>query len=274
MPEGSYGALVSDARDHPIKQLHCKIRSANVGAEGLRKPLYPFLNWADARIAEWRQNHPGEWELLRPALLRQVSNQLAGLTYRTFILEANILSLRCSSHAGSTERSIIDQFAETATDHRRYVQRLFLSYPALTRLSATSLFQWWKNTSDLLTRLHRDARRIEACILRQPIGALQSINATLSDPHHGGKRVTILHLSGGQKLVYKPRPVEVDEGYQHFIEWLNNTGIAPQLRMLGAVKGEDYGWIEFVEVEPLDTPGLDKYCVTRLGRPSPSLALS
>jgi class II lanthipeptide synthase len=223
-----------------------------LGAEGLNKPLYPLLNWADARIDEWCEAYDHEWGRLRAAMLQRLSERLGGLTYKTFILEANILMLRDRDRAKPDGRSVIDQFAQASRSHR-YVQRLYLTYPALARLLATCLLQWWRNTSELLDRLHQDTARIEQCILRQPLGRLQGIDATLSDPHDEGKQVLILRFSCGQKLVYKPRSVDVDVGYQRFIEWLNMAGIAPQLRVLHVVAGADYGWVEFVETAPLPT---------------------
>lgn len=231
-----------------------------LGTKGLRKPLYPFLNWADIRINEWCKVYDCEWDLLRSALLVQLSEQLTGLTYKTFILEANILSLR----DGDNGHSVIDQFAQASTNHR-YIQRLYLTYPALARLLATAALQWRHNINDLLIRLHRDTQRIETSILRQPVGTLQGVERTFSDPHDGGKQVLILRFSNGQKLVYKPRSIQVDVGYQRFSEWLNNAGIAPQLRVLSVVEGENYGWMEFVVSDPLPTEAAARQFYMRHG---------
>jgi len=224
-----------------------------VGATGLRKPLYPFLNWAEDRIDEWREVYDAEWGSLRPSLLERVSDQLFAVAYKAFVLEANILRIRGDRDVTSNERSFVDQFAQAAAQNRRYVQRLYLTYPALARLMAATLLHWWENTQELFDRLQADAGRIETCVLRQPLGVLQSIEDSLSDPHDGGKRVLILRVSGGQKLVYKPRPAQIDVAYQRFVEWLNAAGVTSRLRVLRVIAGDDYGWMEFVDAEPLPT---------------------
>jgi type 2 lantibiotic biosynthesis protein LanM len=224
--------------------------AAIAGAGGLRKPLYPFLNWAGARIDEWSAVHDAEWGSLRASLLEQLSDQLIELTYKTFVLEANILS---GTSGGGEEggSSAVDRFARAAAERPRCVQRLYLRYPALARLAAAAVLQWRKNTEDVLVRLRADASKIEESILRGPIGVLQGIAGTLSDPHDGGKRVLVLRFSSGRRLVYKPRSADVDLAYQRLIAWLNGAGVEPPLRVLGVVTGDKYGWCEFVEAGAL-----------------------
>ncbi len=130
---------------------------------------------------------------------------------------------------------------------------------------ATTVLQWHKNTDDVLGRLSADTTKIETTIFGKPLGTLQSINATLSDPHDGGQRVLILQFSGRQRLVYKPRSVAVDVEYQRFIIWLNGVGIEPPLRVLDLVAGEGYGWMEFVEAEPLAADDLATRFYARQG---------
>jgi type 2 lantibiotic biosynthesis protein LanM len=222
-----------------------------VGAAGLRKALYPFLSWAEARIDELSEIHAADWNSLRTALLIQLSEQLGALSYRTFILEANILWQCTGGASGQDKDSIVDRFAQAAVKRGRYLQRLYLTYPGLTRLIATTLLQWRQNVNDVLTRLREDGPKIQTTIFRGSPGTLQSIEGTLSDPHDGGKRVLILGFADGRRLVYKPRSVEVDVGYQQLISWLNSVGIEPRLRVLDVVAGSDYGWVEFVESAPL-----------------------
>ncbi len=127
----------SRLQDSPWYRLLTKILSTQylaacdtgiAGASSLYAPLYPFLNWADARIREWSKVHNAEWGMLRTSLLEQLSHQLADLTYKTYILEANILSAR-SDATGLDGSSAVDRFARTVAGCHRYAQRLYLPIP-------------------------------------------------------------------------------------------------------------------------------------------------
>lgn len=226
------------------------------GAGGLLKPLYPFLQWADGRICDWRDAYDCDWRLLRPTLLVQLSEQLSELTYKTFVLEARILCLESEPTTGRPPDWVTQRFAQTASAHPRYVQRIYLTYPALSRQLATMVLQWERNTSELFVRLFRDLASIERDIVQANLGLLQHVNGTLSDRHEDGRRVLILEFEQNKRLVYKPRSAGVDVAFQNFLSWLNLAGIHPKLRVLRTLASPDCGWVEFVKSDPLPAPEL------------------
>lgn len=226
------------------------------GAGGLLKPLYPFLQWADERIGEWRDAYDCDWQRLRPALLARLSDQLSELTYKTFVLEARILCLDSEPTTDRPPDWVSQRFSQTVSGCPRYIQRLYLTYPALSRQLATTLLQWKKNTLELFVRLFRDLASIERDIVQTKLGLLQHVDATLSDPHEDGRRVLILEFAQNKRVVYKPRPVGVDVAFQNFLSWLNLAGIRPALRVLRVVASPDCGWVEFVKSDALPAPEL------------------
>jgi type 2 lantibiotic biosynthesis protein LanM len=65
--------------------------------------------------------------------------------------------------------------------------------------------------------------------------------------------VTVLHFSGGFKLVYKPHSLGVDVHFGELLGWLNERGEHPPFRTLKVIDRGDYGWVEFVPARGCST---------------------
>ena len=246
--------------DEPWARLLCEVLSGaflarcdtNItGCQGIRAPLYPFVNWAKTRIEGWRSTYDCEWSTLGDALLGQFAALLAGAAFKALILESNIHELKASPADDADGLTASGRFAREVRRHRRLVQRFFLTYAALSRLLAVMTLQWVKNTEALLRRLDLDLSDIRSTILHDDPGALRYIAGTLSDSHDGGQGVLILEFTSGDKLVYKPRNIDIDVSYQALLGALNDAGLRPFMRQLAIVARPEYGWIEFVTNEPL-----------------------
>src|SRR5262249_3005995 len=77
-------------------------------------------------------------------------------------------------------------------------------------------------------------------------GTLVKIEGDAGDSHRGGRAVWILECLSGFKLVYKPKPLAVDQHFQAMLEWLNCHGLAAPFRSLQILDRGSYGWEEFL----------------------------
>jgi type 2 lantibiotic biosynthesis protein LanM len=59
-----------------------------------------------------------------------------------------------------------------------------------------------------------------------------------------------LRFAGGQRLVYKPRSLAIDQHFQELLLWLNRQGAQPPFRPLTILNRQEYGWVEFVAATP------------------------
>ena len=128
-------------------------------------------------------------------------------------------------------------------------------FPVLGRLLAVITELWLESSEEMLRRLA--ASRLE---LQQHFGIpaealLHKVQLGLSDPHRGGRAVAILSfgdVDGAEviKVVYKPKDMQVDQIYQHFLQTLNDASTLPPLRTLMVVSRDGYGFMEWVEHRP------------------------
>ncbi|WP_058186950.1 type 2 lanthipeptide synthetase LanM family protein [Terracidiphilus gabretensis] len=124
----------------------------------------------------------------------------------------------------------------------------FEEYCVLARAVAKLMSNWIDAGAEFLTRLASDLDALRASF--QPEGALGKVErlaAGLSDPHHGGRTVTIVTFTSGLNIVYKPKSLETEEAYSQLLEWLNAAGTTLPLRGLNVLVRPGYGWVEFVE---------------------------
>jgi hypothetical protein len=127
---------------------------------------------------------------------------------------------------------------------------LLADYPVLGRLIAEVTDLWLEGTEEMLHRL-TESRAQLMDTFAIPINApVESIQLGLSDPHRGGRAVAILRLGDGgqaQRVVYKPKDMQVDLVYQRFLQQLNGASSLPPLRQLNVLICSGYGFMEWVE---------------------------
>ncbi|SRR5579883_164097 len=130
---------------------------------------------------------------------------------------------------------------------------LFNKYPVLKDTIQNAYSQYIKNMIELLLRLNDDYFLIcdtffsgkNDCSL---VNLVQS-----GDRHNNGKCVCILEFesSGNRiKLVYKPRPLAIDQAFQKLIAWLNLKLPEFNLYQQKMIANKNYGWCEFISHLP------------------------
>ncbi|HWW02074.1 MAG TPA: type 2 lanthipeptide synthetase LanM family protein [Candidatus Acidoferrum sp.] len=188
---------------------------------------------------------PFEPNELEGMLVSLIPNRLLPLLLRTVVLELNVARVR-GLLAGATRE---ERFASFIARIQRPEIRLefFREYPVLGRQIATALEQWLDCSLEFLQRWRADwpAIRDQFAAGADP-GPLARIEGDAGDRHRGGRTVWILECRSGLKVVYKPRPMAVDQHFQEVLGWLNDRGVSPPYRQLKVLDGGAYGWEEFV----------------------------
>lgn len=229
-------------------------------SQGFVYLVEPLVREARARVVNRLealiQDHP-EVPVDRPAFQRSLIihlfPQIVKVAARTMALEMQVASLQEELEGDSTEER-----------YRSFVQRLrqpevaleiLREYPVLARLVLVAVENWTRNTLELLQRLFEDWDRIHSEILAgADVGSLVAVQGDAGDTHRQGRAVAILHFDSGQRLVYKPRSLAVEQHFQDLLDWLGDQGFEPRFRTLKVVQGEDHGWVEFVKATPCETP--------------------
>lgn len=170
--------------------------------------------------------------------------RLQELLNRTLVLELNVARLQGQLEGDTSEeryRSFLRRL-----DRPEVAVALLREYPVLARLAQEQLDSWVHNHLELLRRLCEDREALHELFgLPLEPDSLEAVRSNLGDPHRGGRSVCVLHFRSGLRLVYKPKPLEVDMHFQELLSWANARGWEPALRPLRLLPREGYGWAEY-----------------------------
>jgi type 2 lantibiotic biosynthesis protein LanM len=118
-------------------------------------------------------------------------------------------------------------------------------YPSLQQRLDTVMGHRADAAVTLARRFAADRSALTQLTTTDP-GELRHVDFGAGDSHRGGQSVAILELADG-KVVYKPRPVDVDEALAQLLTTvLPDVPAATRIRVPEVVTRDGYGWSEFV----------------------------
>jgi type 2 lantibiotic biosynthesis protein LanM len=131
----------------------------------------------------------------------------------------------------------------------------FEQYPVAARICCTVTELWVDTVAELLRRLDHDLTDLQRTFNGgEPLGVVESIRASLSDPHEGGRGVMMLRWANGCTVAYKPRSIGLESCFAGLVRWTNARDSGFDLHTLTVVARPGYGWIEFAAHAPCETP--------------------
>ncbi|GHJ15912.1 type 2 lanthipeptide synthetase LanM family protein [Micromonospora sp. AKA38] len=215
------------------------------------KPFTPFVADATERLAGILDDLTiTEAMVDRAALLRSLASELCAAlvagAQRALIVDINIARVEGHLVAGDPQ-SRYREFLDGLTGPR--LQEFFDTYPVLARRMAEHVDIWLAANATFLRHLVEDWPRVVEAF---DLAAQDRIEAVLptGDSHRGGQRVSVLVLSSGARVVYKPRPMSVDQHLAEFLDRINQAAVVPPLRIPRSVDCGDHGWQEHVGNDP------------------------
>jgi type 2 lantibiotic biosynthesis protein LanM len=196
-------------------------------------------------LAESQSIVPFDPETGARLCLGLLPGRLLPVLVRTMVLELNVARLQGLLQGENGE----ERFACFIRRIRQPEVRLeiFREYPVMVRLAATILERWVTSSLEFLKRCCMDWSLIrEAFSPAQDPGLLVEIQGNAGDCHRGGRTVWILEFHSGLKVVYKPKPMAVDQHFQELLGWLNERDVTVPFHQLVILDRGNYGWEEFV----------------------------
>ena len=155
---------------------------------------------------------------------------------------------------------IRDHYKKFVHKNRRDgLDSLIRDFPILERLIGTTIALWLESNEEMLERINADQAKLKEKFKIPKSNKLISIKQGLSDPHRGGRVVSILTFGSAKddhtiKVVYKPKDMRVDQAYFKLIEDINNHSKLEELRSLNILIKESYGYTEFAKHQLCKSP--------------------
>ncbi|MCO4327808.1 type 2 lanthipeptide synthetase LanM [Staphylococcus agnetis] len=138
------------------------------------------------------------------------------------------------------------------------IREFYHNFPYLIRIVMLRTKFFIENIRELIYRLDEEFECFKRT-LGINSNIIVSINLSMGDTHDGGKSVAILHFSNNEKIVYKPKNLEVASKVSKFMEYLNfkyNTDFYISKRLVKTC----YSFEEFISQNEIsDQRNLHKY---------------
>ena len=237
--------------------------STPVPFEGI---LSPFVAWARMRCRAQAGIALERFEpTARASLEQQWCEWFSSRASRTLLLELQLARAHLGADlddyvAGAPDRgaydALVDRFKHGA------FTAFFEEYSALARTLATGAIQLAEGAAELIRRFDHDATLVSDFLGLDDAGCrVESVSGLLSDFHHGLRGVAILRLRGGAKVVYKPRSLAIEAGFNALLQQIGQLHPPVDLWRPRAIDCGEYGWVEVVEHAPCpDVTAAHGYC--------------
>jgi type 2 lantibiotic biosynthesis protein LanM len=193
-------------------------------------------------------------DAFKRSLLTKLSEITAQALNKEFFIDKYLefgSDLSASDLSGSNQSAMdlstraYDAFIENMIQNNALV--FFKDYPVCARLLANTIDLWIENTCIFLKRLKSDLPEIQDTFFDgNKVSKISEITANISDSHDRGKAVFIITFDNLEKLVYKPKDMEVDVAYFEFCKWINKNSNFLDYKILKVIPKKDYGWMEYV----------------------------
>ena len=188
---------------------------------------------------------PNAWTAVKRSLLRSLTQ----LSWRPLELEFSVF--RFGTVTSPDSRTEYFRFIGEMLRGRWSV--FLREYSVLAKLMAVTVRNWEDALLEFLQRYETDQPWRNGRIVSGPrsSGAIEALEWDGADSHNGGRRVMIVALKDGGKLVYKPKSLALDAAYSRLLVWLREQGAPCDLATTEQMDCGNYGWQSFVGHEPL-----------------------
>jgi lantibiotic modifying enzyme len=123
----------------------------------------------------------------------------------------------------------------------------FTEFSGLPDISARLISSWIGAQLELFTRLFVDMEELSTVFFskKRPLRVV-CLRPGLSDPHDGGKTVTMIQFAEGRRIIYKPRLCDGELLWFEALRWLVHNGIQVDFRIPKILARRKYFWMEFL----------------------------
>lgn len=180
--------------------------------------------------------------------LKNESNKLMEFAQRTFIREVNSAK-NANVLKGNDGRERFSYYSKVLLNNKDYLKMFYSEYIHLYNILIQRCIWDFKFIGEVssLTEKHLDEIKSKLLNTDEDL-IIKNIQTSLGDSHKDGKTVSMIYFTNGRKVVFKPRSLELESGFNKFIDYLNEKTNKEEASLYKTkiIEGEDYGFCEFI----------------------------
>lgn len=200
-------------------------------------------------IKEARRRKDYKVPVFLPDFISFFTERMQRISIRTLIFEMKLCE-ECGELRGTTSKQRYHSFVNDYLENTDFLREIYKEYPFMYKGILQAITNEINSIDELLDRFAIDRNEINQRFYPdQPCMEVQNIGGGNSDSHNHGRKVYILELDNGEKLVYKPRNLAIEETYLVFLQWVfRNVGMECWWNKIW--NRQEYGWCQWVSARP------------------------
>lgn len=171
---------------------------------------------------------------------------------------------------GNNNEGVYEEFLKTKYGTRKSLQDFYYEYPVMTRLIVEKLIAFKHHIKKSISSLVDNLDEIKTKFNIEIAGnTIENVDLGAGDTHNNGQSVMIFTFKNEQKLVYKPKDLELEKCFYKFIAWINHETIKRKdiliLPVTDSIYKEDFTLNEYIENYPCSSESEVEEYYKRLG---------
>ncbi|MEM9549004.1 MAG: type 2 lanthipeptide synthetase LanM family protein [Bacteroidota bacterium] len=131
-------------------------------------------------------------------------------------------------------------------------EKILKTYPHLVELISKNLRFKNYHLKEVINFFEEDKDDLIAFFNFEKNVSIKKISPGEGDTHLSGKSTSIVHLTNGKQLVYKPRSGELDQMFNTLLEEINSANIGVDFQRINLLNKTTHSWVEFINQLPVD----------------------
>lgn len=215
---------------------------------GFATAFHPFLAWAYKKIDLFIEtiDERINKKTFLSEFLKGLSMDLMQFAQYSLILELHVAKL-LNELDGNDPKERFASFINRISKLNN-LRNFYSEYIVLAKIVTTRTIYNVNNTIVALCRYNKDSRIIKKELLnREDNVILEKITIGLGDRHNKGNTVMKLHFNSGNKIIYKPKELDIAVKFQNFSNIIAEKGLKIPFNFYKIIPRKGYGWEEVVE---------------------------
>lgn len=204
-------------------------------------------------------------------MLEYLGQRLLELSLRTLVLEIHVMKQKGKLSGGDKSQRYRD-YTEILWHDKEYILQFYSEYRHLYFLQKECVSDSLCFCEEVLSRTWEHRLEIEQNLCnrkkegRRVPFRIKAIHFGQGDAHKGGRTVSIIEFTSGEKVVYKPRSVKMEKGFLQYLSFFN-TKLPEEDRLykMGVLDYDSYGFLEYIECAECETKDQIKRYYRRSG---------
>ncbi len=186
-------------------------------------------------------------EQVKKQLIKHIINDLNEIAYKTIIVDINC-ARKSGNLKGVTSEERLNFYCNNLLQNKEYVYNFFTYYKELNRILAIRtqyligyFFEIYNHTIDYQGMIEKEIFNGNS------LGKIFCVKFGMGDSHNYGRSVGVITFEKGVKIIYKPRNLNIDLGFEKLVNKINQSCNQTFFKTPKVVLGDGFGWIEYIE---------------------------